>query len=154
MHKYPNLGADSLFKINSPKDVRYNCIAYASNKTDAFWWPEKKDGVDWPFGLPYDNSVENFIRLFEKQQYTVCIDDTFEDGFQKIAIYGKDDNTGTHAAKQLFDGRWASKMGLLEDIVHTSPTSIEGPSYGHVKVIMKRPNSSFKLATAKHVKLG
>lgn len=46
----------------------------------------------------------------------------------------------THAAKQLADGRWGSKIGQLEDIVHTTVEALSGSDYGEVVQFMKRSN--------------
>ena len=151
LDRFPQLKTDPNFRLNSPFDQRYNCIAYASNKTDRFLWPALKDGLDWPSDVPFDDSIPSFIALFEKQEYVQCAGAEYEDKFQKIAIYEKDGKT-SHASKQLADGRWVSKMGNLEDIIHSNPESLNGPGYGAVKVIMKRPNESFILAKAKYAK--
>jgi len=43
----------------------------------------------------------------------------------------------THAARQLDDGTWTSKLGSLEDITHELQ-ALEGADYGHVVLFMKR----------------
>jgi len=45
----------------------------------------------------------------------------------------------THAARQLPDGKWTSKLGQLEDITHGTTDVIEGGDYGEVVQFMKRP---------------
>ncbi len=69
--------------------------------------------------------------------YEECEDGSHEPGFEKIALYAKDAEP-THAARQLPDGRWTSKLGKLEDIAH----SLEGLAeclYGEIVLFMKRP---------------
>jgi hypothetical protein len=44
----------------------------------------------------------------------------------------------THAARQLSNGCWTSKLGKLNDIQHGTPESIEGTEYGIVYCFMKR----------------
>ena len=63
--------------------------------------------------------------------------DSFESGFQKVAIYG---NTlfYSHAAMQLPNGAWSSKLGKAEDIEHDTPDDVAGGIYGEVVEIMKR----------------
>ncbi len=70
--------------------------------------------------------------------YEECQDGTFKVGFQKIAIYAKLDNRPTHAARQLANGRWTSKLGPLEDITHDNPEDISGPEYGDPVMFMRR----------------
>ena len=45
----------------------------------------------------------------------------------------------THAAVQLNDGRWSSKLGVHEDISHRTPESLESELYGVVNCYMRRP---------------
>jgi hypothetical protein len=46
-----------------------------------------------------------------------------------------------HASRQLPDGRWASKLGLSEDIKHALQ-DLTGTVYGSVVLVMKRPKLS------------
>ena len=45
----------------------------------------------------------------------------------------------THAAWQRPDGRWTSKLGDNEDIIHDKLDGLAGPKYGTVTVFLKRP---------------
>jgi hypothetical protein len=60
-----------------------------------------------------------------------------EQGFEKIAIY-TDGDEYMHAARQLEDGKWTSKMGPDEDVEHNEPEDLAGPCYGNVSIFMKR----------------
>jgi hypothetical protein len=66
-----------------------------------------------------------------------------EAGFEKIAIYVDGDGVPTHAARQLSDGAWTSKLGEWEDIRHLTLEAMEddglGLGYGKVSLILKRP---------------
>jgi hypothetical protein len=53
----------------------------------------------------------------------------------------------THAARQLDNGRWTSKLGELEDIEH-SLRDLEGAAYGTVVQVMKRPRPAAEGETA------
>jgi hypothetical protein len=44
-----------------------------------------------------------------------------------------------HAARQLQDGRWISKMGDEEDVVHRDPESLSSNDYGQPRIFMERP---------------
>lgn len=48
------------------------------------------------------------------------------------------DSIPTHAARQLPNGRWTSKLGFLEDIEHDLH-DVAGEAYGTVVVLLKRP---------------
>ncbi len=50
-----------------------------------------------------------------------------------------------HAARQLKNGTWTSKLGVEDDISHPSPDALAGGSYGDVKLIMKRPYPAGKV---------
>ena len=63
------------------------------------------------------------------------------DGVEEVVIYELN-GRGTHAARQLEDGRWASKLGKYVDIEHLVAESLEGPEYGTVAVFMERPRTS------------
>ena len=74
--------------------------------------------------------------------YIECADGSFEQGFEKIAIYAARETGGgltpTHAARQLPSGRWTSKLGSCEDIEHTDPQAVNCPAYGNVVAYLKR----------------
>lgn len=151
---FPGLSADKNFRITSPCTSDYNCIAWAAIKNDEFWWPDANiphiDGITWPFGLPLNETLNNFISLYENLGYMVCSDWKYEDRFQKITIYINPTTLlVTHAARQNFNGIWTSKLGSLYDIEHTGPKSLEGIKYGIVSTFMKRPNSSYHIRSIK-----
>lgn len=51
-------------------------------------------------------------------------------------IYTKD-GSPTHAARQLPNGKWSSKLGPDADISHEI-SALDGPCYGGVEVVMRR----------------
>jgi len=123
----------------------YNCIAWAAGKDDAPWWPP--GGVAgtgfakvsyWPPGIPTDEVLQSFVRLFESLGYRPC-DDVREPDAEKIAIYTTLGGKPTHAARQLESGAWTSKLGQSIVIEHDTPAAVEGPLYDIVAQIMKRP---------------
>jgi hypothetical protein len=61
-----------------------------------------------------------------------------EPNFEKIALYAIG-NIPTHAARQLGDGSWVSKLGALEDIQHAAFFELEGAAYGKVVCFLRRP---------------
>jgi hypothetical protein len=73
--------------------------------------------------------------------YEECATDELEPGFEKVVIYMDEDGFPTHAARQLENGNWTSKLGGWEDIEHTSLSCLEGTdlAYGTVAVILRRP---------------
>lgn len=87
---------------------------------------------------PLEESIEAFVRAFETRGYMVCDDASPETRFEKVAIYALRGDP-THAARQLSDGRWTSKLGIYgDDIEHETLEALEGGTYGTVAVVMKR----------------
>ena len=134
IHKwFPNIND---FTITSPQEVSYNCIAWAAGANDRSWWPE----VDyyWPLGIPVENSLNAFVAAFATFGYEQCEDGSLERGFEKVAIYQSGGNDVRHAARQLANGRWTSKLGQSFDIEHSVPEDLESEAYGEVVQYMRR----------------
>lgn len=133
---FPRLQSEP-FEVKSPRTISYNCIGWAAGDDQNWWWP---GGPYWPAGVHADDSISAFINAFETRGYLCCDSAESELGFERIALYVDDRGSVTHAARQLPDGRWTSKLGLQWDINH----SLEGvcgphPAYGRVAQILKRP---------------
>jgi hypothetical protein len=123
--------------ITSPATATYNCVAWAAGDTEHWWQPGNYWlPADWPeddFGL---GALE---QVFRALGYENCdMNATLELGFTKVAVYGYG-FLYTHAARQLSDGKWTSKLGKGDDIEHDSPDDVAGGLYGEVQEIMKRP---------------
>ena len=73
--------------------------------------------------------------------YQPCDTGDLETRFEKIAIYvDQVTREPTHAARQLTNEIWTSKLGSLEDIEHTLE-GITGAEYGEIGQFLKRPTS-------------
>lgn len=94
------------------------------------------DAVYWPAGVAREETLPAFVAAFATLGYASTADETYEPGFEKIALFA---NAGfpTHAARQLPEGRWASKLGFLEDIEHDLQ-DLAGTEYGEVIQFFKR----------------
>ncbi|MFB1295787.1 hypothetical protein ACAG24_009750 [Mycobacterium sp. pW049] len=127
------------YEVTSPVDDGYNCAAWAVGDNVRFWDPSPIGAYHWPDGLPRDRSTATYILAFETVGFSVGGDASLEAGIEKIAIYGLNGQF-QHAARQLADGRWASKCGEKEDIIHSHPYELEGDElgYGAVVAIMRR----------------
>jgi hypothetical protein len=130
-----------LIRITSLEDKNYNCIAWAAEEDDRWWWPTAD--YYWPVGVDREETVDAFVKAFEAIGYERCVDGTLEAGFQKVAIYASSRGVPTHAARQLPSGDWTSKMGSDCDIEHSTVESVRdwpnGRSYGSVAVHMRKP---------------
>jgi hypothetical protein len=143
---YPNLHSGN-HRDTEPPDPKYNCIAWAAGRTDKWWDPaepeEGDDNLYWPENVPRDHKVTSLIMALESVGFIICADGCLEDGIEKIAAYA-DGPEYTHAARQLENGKWTSKMGPDERIEHDTPEDVVGPAYGQVTAFMKRPRPGAK----------
>ena len=125
------------FQITSPESRVYNCVAWAAGDvTD--WWSHNRQFY-WPEWAPRLPETEALVQVFAGLGYTVCDSAEKEPDFDKVALYDLD-GEWQHAARQLEDGRWTSKLGRFEDIAHPSPANLAGGFYGNVHCIMRRPS--------------
>lgn len=151
-NSFPNLNASNA-EVTSPRSNLYNCFAWAF-EDDNRWWEPGSMYCYWPEGVRPEVTVCAFEEVLALHGYVSCEDGVLEEGVQKIALYGHDGPDGivriTHAARQLADGRWTSKLGNLEDIVHNHADDIAGPSYGFVVAYFSRDRIAPPLATGRH----
>jgi hypothetical protein len=136
---FPVLNAEN-HRITSDRSDSYNCIAWAAGDEARWWWPDDEDdfGIShWPEGVTRSEELDAFAAAFATLGYEACEDASFEAGYEKVAFYVKD-GFPTHAARQLPDGAWTSKLGQGFDIRHTLE-AIEGPTYGLASRFLVRP---------------
>lgn len=121
-------------RLVSPPTEDYNCVAWAAHDTEHWWQP----GSFWPITPANDDfSVAVLEQAFNTLGYEPCADASLDPTVEKVALYGLGD-LYTHAARQLPDGRWTSKLGKGEDIEHDTPNDVGGGIYGEVVRFMKR----------------
>jgi hypothetical protein len=134
------------YEVTSPATVDYtnpvyNCIAFAADNQTLWWWPNPGGEAFWPEGIKREVTRSAFVAAFGTIGYEICGNGAAEVGYDKIAIYEKN-GIPTHAAKQLEDGRWKSKLGEWEDIEHKTVEAVQTFNgiglYGEVAVYMKR----------------
>src|SRR5262245_33296141 len=130
---FPRLTREN-HRQTSPESKKYNCIAWSAEDIEHWWQP----GKYWPIEAQSDDfSIGVLAQLFKTLGYIDCaMDFSLEPGFQKVALFG-DSVYYTHAARQLSDGRWTSKLGKAEDIEHDSPQDVGGGVYGELFQVMK-----------------
>jgi len=130
------------WKIRSPQNDRYQCIAWAACRTDCKVWPNPSPPETcWPESVDPDNYVENFVAAFATFGYEPCGNDVgFELGYQKVAIYADENREVQHMARQgLLGSGWLSKIGDYEDILHPDVYCLESDLYGHFELALRRP---------------
>jgi hypothetical protein len=128
--------------VASPATPDYNCVAWAAEDDQRWWWPDAQLIYYWPEDIPRKAAVETFVSAYGTLGYTPCPDASLESGFQKIAIYAHEGKPA-HAARQLRNGFWTSKLGPDVDVIHVTPeevTMIPGCQvYGRPVQFLRRP---------------
>ena len=138
---WPNLRRTG-YTVTDEASNDYNCFAWSIHRTD-FWFapdPEmnKVGKVFWPSEIPREYTLEAFIQAYATFGFTVCDNTELEFGFEKVVIYGNS-STPEHAARQLPNARWTSKIGEYEVIEHDLNAFDGGKYFGNIIAILKRP---------------
>lgn len=142
--EFPNLTSQN-YEETSPATTLYNCIAWGVGNDARWWWPDPANAYYWPQGVPREESIAAFELAFATMGYARCTNGTLEADVEKVAIYGilvGGEIYPTHAARQLPDGRWTSKLGTCEDIEHDTPEVLNGPAYGSTVCFLARRRTS------------
>ena len=84
-----------------------------------------------------EERLDYFVEAFGTLGYEVCPDGSLEADYEKVAIYTQS-GVPTHAAKQLPDARWKSKLGSWEDIEHNTVKAVEEYIYGKTVLFLRR----------------
>jgi hypothetical protein len=134
---FPNLVPHLCGDDFSEETKDYNCFAWAASDTDARWEPDPLNFWYWPDGIERKYSLDAFYAAYRTIGYEICGDGSLEAGFEKIAIFTIN-GIPKHAARQLPNGNWTSKLGDFEDIQHCTLACLEGPLYGMALIYMKR----------------
>jgi hypothetical protein len=123
---FPNINEQ--FDVTSLQTEDYNCIAWAANDTDRWWWPTNPDRY-WPEGIERKETLESFISAFATLGYHPCANGELEEGLEKVVIYCVG-GIPKHMARQFPTGNWTSKLGAQWDIKHYEIQGVNGTIYG------------------------
>jgi hypothetical protein len=142
LHDFPVLTDADWVAPPSAATRRYNCIAWSVGRSDRKWWPDRWGVGQWFPNVPRIETVAGFLLGYTSVGYAIAADGTLEAGIEKLALYAKMGPAGdlipTHAAYQLDNGRWTSKLGDFEDIEHFQTGTLDGPQYGSVILYLQR----------------
>ncbi|MBK6533519.1 MAG: hypothetical protein IPF99_29195 [Deltaproteobacteria bacterium] len=120
----------------------YNCLAFAANDQGRWWEPyvvpPTIPGVYWPTAVEPDNTVSAWSAALATVGFAPCADDSCDPALVKVALFAIGE-TATHAARQLLDGRWVSKLGDEADVIHTRASDVGGGGYGEPVCLLARP---------------
>jgi hypothetical protein len=129
------------YEVTSEIDLEYNCIAYAAAEDERRnWWPIGDPYTYWPEGAPAEETLEAFVEAYGLLGYARCEDDSYDSAYEKIALYLSEAGTPRHAAKQIDELYWKSKLGGLHDIRH--PLRALEEHYGKAMVFLRRKKST------------
>jgi len=134
LKSFPNSVEDPFVKTSEPSLV-YNCIAWSVGDDTKWWWPHKD--TYWPDDINKEETIEAFIDLYSNMGYELCDHQEYEDNYEKIVLFADDKDMPTHAARQVSENRWTSKLGPSEDVEHTLNSMNEG-FYGKPFMYFKR----------------
>jgi hypothetical protein len=135
---FPGLAASG-YRITSPPTLDYNCIAWAASRIDRWWWPSPD--AFWPEEVPTVTTLEAFEAAFTLLGYQRCASGELDPELEKVVIVADAQGQPTHAARQLANGRWTSKLGPNVDIEHGTPDALNGEDYGSAVLFMSRLRS-------------
>lgn len=96
----------------------------------------------WPRNVPREVTLNAFVQAYATLGYRLSLSCALEAGIEKLALFGAGPigaETPTHAALQLANGKWTSKLGSSEDVTHDAAEDVECPTYGRVICYFARP---------------
>jgi hypothetical protein len=124
-------------------DQTYNCLAFAALDLLHVWDPSLDQGYYWPPGIPAGTSAGDWMKALKSRGFVWFHSGDMqpEPHLVKVVIFGSVGGQATHAARQLKNGQWTSKLGDYEDIVHDKPEDVAGGSYGQIWLVVARERS-------------
>lgn len=117
-----------------PASSEYNSISWAAGDTERWWWPDKFKQLYWPPEAKRQASVGCCVEAFMQLGYEPSQHGALEPGFSKVSIFGDADLV--HAARQVSNGLWTSKLGRSVLVQHGLSAIDE--LYGRPAVFMRR----------------
>ena len=131
------------YEVTSEETAAYTCIAYAADDTTRKWDPLTipDPGYYWPPGALRGDELAALVSAFEQIGYELCDDGEVNQGYDKVVLYADQHGDWTHAAKQLPNGHWSSKLGDWEDIRHEAEMDVGDSAYGVACQYMRRPQA-------------
>ncbi|MGD1087411.1 MAG: hypothetical protein ABR955_01615 [Verrucomicrobiota bacterium] len=151
---FPSLTRDLYHAVTIWPTKRYNCIAYAAGDKTRWWWPDPYGQYYWPL-QKREETVDGFVQAFGLFRYTEQKNkfSTSEPNLEKVVIYydpvgafpATTPDMPTHAARQMVNGNWRSKLGPYQVIEHYTIECLNGnfPAYGEPVKILQRDRIGF-----------
>jgi hypothetical protein len=116
-------------------DGTYNCIAWSLGEVNHWVSPVTSSG---------SNPLAGMDKLYAAKGYwrVSGLDYRLVSGYQKVVVYAHVSNGRitdvTHAALQMDDGTWTSKLGGEPLVRHLCPDDLDGSAYGQPVAVYVR----------------
>lgn len=76
------------YRIESCKDPRYNCFAWAAGDNTRVWSPTLiGGGVHWPPGIPAFPSLGGVLAAYQVVGFSECEHGALEHGYEQLAVF-------------------------------------------------------------------
>jgi hypothetical protein len=95
---FPSLRGSG-YVVTSPEDIRYNCLAWAADDTERWWWPDEDS--HWAEGAVREETIAAFVAAYGELGFVSCDGPVLELGYEKIVVYASPDGTPAYVARQL-----------------------------------------------------
>lgn len=136
---FPGLRNTS-WAVKSRRTKGYNCIAWAAREKNRRWDIVPLKGCYWPKAVKRKAGIAYLVAAYAAHGFEACPKQEgciFDHAYDKIVLYERNAEW-THAARLLEGGKWTSKLGNIQDIIHPTPESLICTTYGEPMVYMKR----------------
>ena len=74
--------SDAGYSVTSPATPEYNCVAWAMNNDDRWWWPDPMEEYYWPEKASREAALESFNQTFTTFGFEICADEQLEQGYE------------------------------------------------------------------------
>lgn len=134
---HPKLIGKNYKIITNINVLDYNCIAYSLDIFDMWCGASEKS---WPYkSLSRSPKLNNYLKYYNMYNYSKCDNESYENEYEKVALYVDINNCVLHAAKQ-YKHMWRSKLGESCVIEHELEwiSGFDSQNYGNIGSILKR----------------
>ena len=115
----------------------YNCVAFAFEIDDRWWWPDKMLTCYWPSEVDREETVDAFLAAFETLGFVPTRQTQYSPMSPRIALFCKDGRP-VHVCREVGADRWVSKLGRAEDVEHDLGGLPAECGYGSLHTILAK----------------
>lgn len=115
----------------------YNCVAFALEIEDTWWWPDKMQIGYWPEGIDREETVDAFLAAFATRGFVPTTRVEYDPTISRLALFCKNGKP-MHICREVGSDRWVSKLGRAEDVEHDLKGLPSEYDYGTLHAILAR----------------